>query len=132
MSWLTDKAEAKVSPDWTGELHDANCRFQDITFDPTAAVLSIRCWRPVGWASGRHVMWEELLIVFAGLTCAPTITQEEVLAYYELSTVYFDSNAGRVCICFHAGLSIEYPASAPSFSYRGPTGQRRPRREVFP
>jgi hypothetical protein len=37
-----------------------------------------------------------------------------------------------VHICFHAGLSIEYSATEPRFSYHGATGQRRQHGEVFP
>ena len=121
----------KVRPDWIGEVHDAECRFEDITFDPALGTLSIRCWRPVGWASGRDAVWEELLVVFDRLTCPPTISQEEALPYYELSTIYFDPVAKHMHICFHAGLSIQYPADTPNISFRGLTGQRRNRKEIF-
>jgi len=118
----------KVRPDWVGEVHDATCRFVDIVFDSATGRLSIRCWRPVR----RNSVWEELLVRFDGLTFPPTIDQAEKLPYYEMSTIYFDSNAKQVHICFHAGLSIHYPAGAPGFSFRGPTGQRRDRKEIFP
>ena len=117
----------KVRPDWVGEVHDATCRFEDIVFDSATGTLSIRCWRPVR----RNSVWEELLVRFDGLTFPPTIDQAEKLPYYEMSTIYFDSNAKQVHICFHAGLSIYYPAAAPGFSFRGLTGQRCDRKEIF-
>lgn len=113
----------KIRPDWVGELHDARCRFEDITFDSAEGALIIRCWQ-------LHApIWKELLVVFEGLPCPPTISRGEQLPYYELSTVYFDPDAKRVHICFHAGLSIEYSASQPRYQFRGQTGQIR--REMF-
>jgi hypothetical protein len=119
------------APEWVGEVHDAECRFEDIAFDAAAGTLSIRCWRPAERPLRRDSVWEELLIVFEGLSCPPTISQEETLPHYELSTIYFDPSAKHVHICFHAGLSIEYAAATPSFSFRGVTGQRRSRKEIF-
>jgi hypothetical protein len=113
----------KIRPDWVGEVHDARCRFEDIAFDSAAGALSIRCWQLDA------SVWKELLVVFEGLLCPPTISREEELQYYELSTVYFDPDAKRVHICFHAGLSIEYSADQPRYSFHGPTGQTR--REMF-
>jgi len=127
---LTGRA-GKVFPDWVGEVHDAECRFKDITFDATTGTLSIRCWRPVNWSASRDSVWEELLIQFEGLTSPPTINRQETLPYYELSTVHFDPAAKRIHICLHAGLSIHYPAVTPSYSFRGPTGQRRNREQDF-
>ena len=124
--------QMKVRPDWAGEVHDANCRYEDVVFDSAAGALIIRCWRPFERPLRRDSLWEELLIVFEGLTARPAINRAETLPYYELSTVYFDPRAKRVHICFHVGLSIEYPATEPRFSYRGATGQRRQHREVFP
>jgi hypothetical protein len=121
---LTGRA-GKVEPDWVGKVHDARCHFEDIVFDSAAGSLSIRCWQL------STTVWEELLVVFDGLTCPPTISCHEALPYYELSTIYFDLGAKRIHICFHAGLSIEYSADVPSFSFRGTTGQRRSRKEMF-
>jgi hypothetical protein len=109
----------KIRPNWVGEVHDARCRFEDITFDSTAGALSIRCWQRDA------TVWKESLVVFEGLPCPPTISREEEVSYYELSTIYFDPDAKRVHICFHAGLSIEYSADQPRYSFRGPTGQTR-------
>lgn len=111
----------KIRPDWVGEVHDARCRFEDISFDSAAGALSIRCWQRDASAS----LWKELLVVFEGLPCVPAIRREEELSYYELSIVYFDPDAKRVHICFHAGLSIEYSADQPHYSFRGATGQTR-------
>jgi hypothetical protein len=115
----------KVKPDWVAKVHDARSHFEDITFDSSVRTLSIRCWQL------RDAAWEELLVVFEGLTCPPTISREEALPYYELSTIYFDPVAKRVHISFHAGLSIEYSADVPKYLFRGPTGQRRNRKEIF-
>jgi len=109
----------KIRPDWVGEVHDARCRFDDIAFDSSTGALSVRCWRPEG------AVWREVLVVFEGLTCPPAIGREETLPYYELSTVYYDPGAKRVHICFHAGLSIEYSADRPRYSFHGATGQTR-------
>jgi hypothetical protein len=113
----------KIRPHWVGAVHDARCHFGDISFDSTVGALSIRCWQLDA------SVWKELLVVFEGLRCPPTISREEELPYYELSTVYFDPDAKRVHICFHAGLSIEYSADQPRYSFRGPTGQTQ--REKF-
>lgn len=127
---LTGRA-TKVRPDWAGTVHDANCRFEDIVFDSAAGTLSIRCWQPFERPLRRDSLWEELLIVFEGLTAQPTIRRAETLPYYEFSTVYFDPHSKQVHVCFHAGLSIEYPAAEPKHSYRGPTGRRATHAEVF-
>ena len=113
----------KIRPDWVSEVHDARCRFGDMAFDSGTGALSIRCWQLDAF------VWKELLVVFEGLPCPPIISREEELPYYELSTVYFDPDAKRVHICFHAGLSIEYSADETRYSFRGPTGQTR--REMF-
>jgi hypothetical protein len=72
-----------------------------------------------------------LLIVCEGLTEHPAISRAETLPYYELSTIYFDPRTKHVHIRFHAGLSIEYPATEPKLSYRGPTGRQAQHGEVF-
>jgi hypothetical protein len=127
---LTGRA-SRIRPEWIGEVHDAECRFEDIIFDSATRTMSILCWRPAERPLRKDSIWEELLIAFEDLAIAPTIDQQEKLPYYELSTLYFDSKAKRVSVCFHAGLSIEYPAPKPGFRFRGPTGQKRPRNEMF-
>jgi len=76
-------------------------------------------------------VYEELLIVFEGLTCPPNINREEDLSYYELSAIYFDPKDRQVSVWFHAGLSIVFPASSPNFSFRGPSGEKRQSKELF-
>jgi len=71
---LTGRA-GKVFPDWVGEVHDANCRFEDITFDAATGTLSIRCWQPVRGLVNGDSVWEELLIEFEGLTSPPIINR---------------------------------------------------------
>jgi hypothetical protein len=106
-----------MTPDWVGEVHDAHCRWNDVTFDAAAGALSIRCWQ---WY---RTLWKELLVVFEGLSDPPTIDREEQLPYYELSTIYFSPVSNRVHIRFHAGLSIEYSTAEPRYSFRCPTGR---------
>jgi hypothetical protein len=128
MSWLLDKLtgrSGKIFPPWEGEVHDARCHFEDITFDPATGKLRIRCWRPLRSPTERDSSWEELLVVFSGLVTSPTTERQEVLPYYELSTVYFDPGEHSVHICFHAGLSIHYSAQAPDYSFLGSTGKQR-------
>src|SRR5882724_2912224 len=132
MNWLLDKLTGragKVFPNWEGDLHDAWCRYREITFDPAKSVLNIYCWRPMIGRNEPDAELEQLLVVFESLISPPRIVQGGVLPYYELSTIYFAPKDQKVCVCFHAGLSIDIPATSPNFSFRGPTGLKVRRNE---
>jgi len=92
-------------------LHDARFKAEAIVFDPAARTFTLHCWvletKRKGADTPRHRMGYRLS--FANVTDAKVIVKEKV-DYYELSTIRFSEQDGKLDLITHYAIEISLAA----------------------
>jgi hypothetical protein len=91
----------------SAQLHDARFGLDEIEFDATARVFTLKCWIPEQKpkAVAKKRLWRSYILSFSEVADCKIVTKENV-AYYELATIRFSKGNQKMELVTHYGMEI--------------------------
>ena len=102
-------SEIREVPAAAALLHDARFTDDSIQFSPEKREFRLVCWVPARTGRGRYGSawtWKRVDLVVEGVSDC-VIRKDQYISYYELSTIRYSRDAGKLEIMTHYAVSIE-------------------------